>query len=91
MNLQTIGELRVRAEVIEFRPVTMRDEPQDRIPLPTPDARPGMVLPPGCPGTIPLVIDAEKMFRGHPEIQLIYRGQVYRLRATKQGKLILTK
>jgi hemin uptake protein HemP len=37
------------------------------------------------------VIDAERMLRGHPEIQLVYRGQVYRLRATKQGKLILTK
>ena len=61
------------------------------MPAPTRHADPSMPLPPGCPGTIPLVIDAERMLRGHPEIQLLYRGQVYRLRSTKQGKLILTK
>lgn len=68
------------------------DSKNDRpLPQPTPDAPQGCPLPPGCPGTIPLVIDAERMFRGHPEVQLLYKGQVYRLRATKQGKLILTK
>lgn len=69
----------------------MADEQNSSLPTPTPDAAPGTPLPPGCPGMIPLVIDAERMLRGHPEIQLVFRGQVYRLRATKQGKLILTK
>lgn len=68
-----------------------KETKESSLPAATPDAPPGCPLPPGCPGTIPLVIDAERMFRGHPEVQLIYKGQLYRLRATKQGKLILTK
>ena len=69
----------------------MTNEAKRQLPIPTPDAARGTPLPPGCPGTIPLVIDVERLFRGHPEVQLLHRDQVYRLRITKQGKLILTK
>lgn len=39
----------------------------------------------------PVTLDAVKLFDGRPEIRLLHRGQEYRLRITKQGKLILTK
>lgn len=44
-----------------------------------------------CPRHIPLVIDVQQLLRGHPEVRLMHNGVEYRLRITKQGKLILTK
>jgi hemin uptake protein HemP len=35
--------------------------------------------------------DVADWFRGRNEIRLLHRGQEYRLRVTRQGKLILTK
>ncbi len=37
------------------------------------------------------VIDAANLFDGASEVRLVHRGQEYRLRITKAGKLILTK
>jgi len=39
----------------------------------------------------PVTVDAATLFDGRDEIRLLHRGQEYRLRVTKQGKLILTK
>ncbi len=39
----------------------------------------------------PLTVETETLFAGRDEIRLLHRGQEYRLRMTKQGKLILTK
>ncbi|MFN0197121.1 MAG: hemin uptake protein HemP [Planctomycetaceae bacterium] len=39
----------------------------------------------------PRVIRFEEVSGGLPEIQLEFRGQIYRLRVTKNGKLILNK
>ena len=43
--------------------------------------------------TVPLTIrlDSANLFNGQDEVRLIHRGQEYRLRITRQGKLILTK
>ena len=35
--------------------------------------------------------DVAELFRGRNEVRLLHRGQEYRLRVTRQGKLILTK
>lgn len=37
------------------------------------------------------VIDTSELFGESTEVRLRHRGQEYRLRITKQGKLILTK
>jgi hemin uptake protein HemP len=42
-----------------------------------------------CPD--PVVIDTEALFGRCNEIRVRHRGQEYRLRITKAGKLILTK
>jgi hemin uptake protein HemP len=39
----------------------------------------------------PARFDTAWLFEGSSEIRLLHRGQEYRLRVTKQGKLILTK
>jgi len=39
----------------------------------------------------PLQVDVAQIFQGRNEVRLLHRGQEYRLRVTKQGKLILTK
>ena len=39
----------------------------------------------------PIRLDSANLFNGQDEVRLIHRGQEYRLRITRQGKLILTK
>ena len=39
----------------------------------------------------PVTLETESLFKGTEEVRLLHRGQEYRLRVTKQGKLILTK
>ncbi len=39
----------------------------------------------------PIRVESASLFNGHDEVRLLHRGQEYRLRVTKQGKLILTK
>jgi hemin uptake protein HemP len=43
------------------------------------------------PATGPLVLQAAALFGASTEIRLLHRGQEYRLRITRAGKLILTK
>ena len=43
------------------------------------------------PRQAPVTLDAATLFGGQTEVRLLHRGQEYRLRVTKQGKLILTK
>jgi hemin uptake protein HemP len=42
-------------------------------------------------GQAPAVLDTSAIFGGRTEVRLLHRGQEYRLRVTRQGKLILTK
>jgi hemin uptake protein HemP len=42
-------------------------------------------------GDGPLTLDSAALFAGRSEVRLLHRGQEYRLRVTRQGKLILTK
>jgi hemin uptake protein HemP len=37
------------------------------------------------------LVDTAALFAGATEVRLLHRGQEYRLRITRQGKLILTK
>jgi hemin uptake protein HemP len=39
----------------------------------------------------PTRVSVEDLFDGSPEIRLVFRGVEYRLRITRNGKLILTK
>ena len=39
----------------------------------------------------PVTLETEALFKGTDEVRLLHRGQEYRLRVTKQGKLLLTK
>lgn len=36
-------------------------------------------------------IPSQRLLLGRDEIQIVHQGQVYRLRQTRNGKLILTK
>lgn len=50
--------------------------------------------PPSAPAPVPAdlpVVPFEAIASGHREIVIEYRGQQYRLRATRNGKLILNK
>ena len=39
----------------------------------------------------PKALDAESLFAGSRELRVIYKGEEYRLRITRNDKLILTK
>jgi hemin uptake protein HemP len=47
--------------------------------------------PPGGSQNRLRLIDVARLLDGQNELRLLHRGQEYRLRVTKQGKLILTK
>lgn len=40
---------------------------------------------------VPLVLDSAALFGGRDEVLIVHGGETYRLRRTRQGKLILTK
>jgi hemin uptake protein HemP len=46
--------------------------------------------PPGPPHP-PKRIRAQELFAGNPVVEIELQGQIYHLRLTRQGKLILTK
>jgi hemin uptake protein HemP len=54
-----------------------------------PDARlvPAETVPPFSA----VVWNSEEILKGTKEIQIVHRGEVYRLRLTRNGKLILSK
>lgn len=54
------------------------------------DAKPA--TPPAAKTTEPLVIPSETLFRlGRREVVILHEGETYRLRLTRQNRLILTK
>jgi hemin uptake protein HemP len=60
---------------IPYPPSPERDQP------PPPQPRPSEVP----------VVESDQLFDGRTEIRVLHRGEEYRLRITRQGKLILTK
>ncbi len=46
---------------------------------------------PADPAPLPAIIRAELLFQGSQEILIGHNGETYRLRITRNGKLILTK
>jgi hemin uptake protein HemP len=61
-----------------------------------PPRQPGRAIEPvaaiaGQASDAPATLDTASLFGGRNEVRLLHRGQEYRLRVTKQGKLILTK
>jgi hemin uptake protein HemP len=61
------------------------DRALSRVPVPHPSTEPGQRP---CP---PDAIPAELLFQGGKEILVAHGGETYRLRITRNGKLILTK
>lgn len=51
--------------------------------------------PPAAPvaeaGKVTAVIASEQLLQGRRQVEISHNGRIYRLQATKQGKLILTK
>ncbi len=39
----------------------------------------------------PPLVDSDDLLRGHKAVEIRHNGLLYRLQATRQGKLILTK
>ena len=64
-------------------------EPTAAQPLepPLPQATPPATLP--LPGSLSL--DSQALLQGGRAVSIRHNGEVYRLQATRQGKLILTK
>ena len=50
--------------------------------------RPADTVP---PHTTSHILDSTSLLRGNSSVAITHRGAVYRLQATRQGKLILTK
>jgi hemin uptake protein HemP len=62
--------------------------PPTRRQVPSPnDTAAGAAAPPARP---PLLESAE-LFQGHRAVEIHHNGELYRLQATRTGKLILTK
>lgn len=47
--------------------------------------------PPAPPVTTPVSVDSRTLLQGREVISIVHNGEIYRLRQTRQGKLILTK
>lgn len=52
---------------------------------------PPLATEPGQRGCPPEILQADLLFHGRQEILIDHKGETYRLRITKNGKLILTK
>jgi hemin uptake protein HemP len=64
--------------------------------LPVPPApEPEIATPAAAPGTPapvrPQLVASEDLFQGRRVVEIAHNGEVYRLQATRLGKLILTK
>lgn len=57
-----------------------------KIPAQTPAPRPGQI-----PDGPPRKLQSRDLMQGCSQIEIVHRGEVYRLRITRQDKLILTK
>jgi hemin uptake protein HemP len=51
----------------------------------------GPATPPEAQLSAPGKLDSAQLFAGHRELIIVHRGEEYRLRITRQEKLILTK
>ncbi len=60
-----------------------------RMPLPDSTRSDSSSTPPG--GEAPIVVRSEELLDGQREILILHAREVYRLRLTRNGKLILTK
>jgi hemin uptake protein HemP len=58
------------------------------LPPPSPPNQPVDKLEPELP---PVVVNSEDLMRGRQEILIRHRNDVYRLRITRNGRLILSK
>lgn len=61
---------------------------------PTPHPPPPPPRSPASPGVVdadPAALDSRLLFRGRQEVQIRHDGEVYRLRVTRNGRLILNK
>jgi len=66
---------------------------------PAPDATPALPGPPlteptarmDAPGASPPAFDSTALLQGGKSVTIRHNGECYRLQATRQGKLILTK
>ena len=69
----------------------MQPDPRDAF-TPTP-SRTGSHSPaaPRQPAGSPGILPADRLFQGSQEIQIAHNGETYRLRITRNSKLILTK
>ena len=56
-----------------------------------PNAPPSRSMAHQTIGESPVVFTSEQLFGGRTEILLLHKGMPYRLRITRQDKLILTK
>lgn len=46
---------------------------------------------PSAPSPVTASIRSEQLLQGNKQVEIVHNGAVYRLQATRQGKLILTK
>ncbi len=53
------------------------------------DSRPATLFRPANHDTPPL--ESESLLKGHKIVEIVHNGSLYKLQATKLGKLILTK
>ncbi|MFQ5913814.1 MAG: hemin uptake protein HemP [Nitrospinota bacterium] len=62
---------------------------------PTPDLADSVSLEnpvkPSVPREAGEILEVEKILKGKNRVNLLHRGEVYRLQVTKQGRLLLTK
>ncbi|TFZ00481.1 hemin uptake protein HemP [Ramlibacter henchirensis] len=62
-------------------------------PTPRPQAQPETA--PGtaqaCLPARPPLVESSQLFQGHRAVEIHHNGELYRLQATRTGKLILTK
>lgn len=59
-----------------------------QVTLPLPSTRRAHSAP---PASKELCLDSEALLRGNKSVSIAHNGAIYRLQATKLGKLILTK
>jgi hemin uptake protein HemP len=57
----------------------------------SPADAPARVPVPACPPGRPAPLSSIQLLRGERLVEIAHNGEIYRLQATRQGKLILTK
>jgi hemin uptake protein HemP len=66
-------------------------DPMDKMPVSNSDAE--LRTPPGAPDSPvePVTIRSEELLRGATEVRIVHGSDIYRLRLTHNGRLILSK